>query len=399
MAKRKITIAELKELTRNKSYIPQSAGLKQGDKGDEVKRLQDYLTRFGYLQTPSEDLPRSGKSATGTPSEQLGNFGKGTRQALIRFQRFYGLKPSGELDRATLGLMSQPRCGNPDIRPTAGRGRQSKFVLEGRKWNKTALTYSFQEFTPDLSRTQVRSALAQAFGLWSAVTPLTFSEVTSGADIVVRFAAGNHGDGSDVAFDGPGGVLAHGYYPPPNSGSLAGDLHFDEAETWSASLPPSGIDLVSVAAHEIGHALGLDHSGVSSALMFAIYSGAHRKVEDDDICGIRALYGNTKGLIFKPCASISFNNVVVGDLKISVLTITNNTNGSVTVSLPSSTQGVFRWNGLSGSIPPGEVRKVNVQFRPTGTGTVSKTLQISNSTANNPHVIKVSGRAIGGQIP
>ncbi|MCX6630732.1 MAG: matrixin family metalloprotease, partial [Candidatus Solibacter sp.] len=130
------------------------------------------------------------------------------------------------------------------------------FVLQGNKWTKTALTYGFQNFTPDLTQAQIRGAIQQALAQWSAVTPLTFSEVpfASTPDMVIRFVAGDHGDGSP--FDGPSGVLAHGFYPPPNGGAIAGDLHFDEAETWTVNLPPSGFDLVAVALHEFGHTLG-----------------------------------------------------------------------------------------------------------------------------------------------
>ncbi|MEP7766321.1 matrixin family metalloprotease, partial [Sanguibacter sp. 26GB23] len=82
------------------------------------------------------------------------------------------------------------------------------------------------------------------------------------------FASGDHGDGS--SFDGVGSILAHGFYPPPGGGDLAGDLHFDEAETWTVALPvpAGGIDLVTVAAHEFGHCLGLAHSSDPAALMY-----------------------------------------------------------------------------------------------------------------------------------
>lgn len=179
--------------------------------------------------------------------------------------------------------MSRPRCGFPDT---------ADFTLQGSKWTRTALTYGFQNFSTDLTQAQVRTAISQALGVWSAVTPLTFTEIAFAAnpDIKISFVSGNHGDGSN--FDGPGGVLAHAFYPPPGGGELAGDAHFDEAETWSVNLPPSGIDLMTVAAHEFGHALGLAHSTTPGALMFAFYGGAHRNLEADDVAGIQALYGS-----------------------------------------------------------------------------------------------------------
>ena len=48
---------------------------------------------------------------------------------------------------------------------------------------------------------------------------------------------------------------------------------------------------MTVAAHEFGHSLGLDHSSVAGALMAPFYGGPYRKVVDDDIAGIRSLYG------------------------------------------------------------------------------------------------------------
>lgn len=281
--KKTVTLAELEEQTAGKPYVPQAAGLAEGDTGNDVKRLQSYLTTFGYLPSPSLERFGVERSAAAASAPRSGTFDEKTAEALRQFQAFNQLPVSGELDEATLALMRRPRCGFPDVTAAA-------FTLQGSKWNKTNLTYRFDSFSPDLTQAQIRTAVAQAFALWTAQTPLVITEVTSSAaDIIIRFVAGAHGDGNN--FDGPSGVLAHAFFPPPGGGSFAGDTHFDEAETWSVNLPASGIDLVTVAAHEFGHALGLAHSTVAGALMAPFYGGPHRNLEADDIAGIRALYG------------------------------------------------------------------------------------------------------------
>lgn len=63
----------------------------------------------------------------------------------------------------------------------------------------------------------------------------------------------------------------------------------------SLSRDPAGVwlnDLVQVAAHEIGHALGLWHSRDPTALMHpnATYTG-QRNVAQDDMWGVQRLYG------------------------------------------------------------------------------------------------------------
>jgi len=50
-------------------------------------------------------------------------------------------------------------------------------------------------------------------------------------------------------------------------------------------LPPTGTDLDTVALHEAGHTLGLDHSDDASSVMYAFYGGALRTLTDDDIGG------------------------------------------------------------------------------------------------------------------
>ncbi len=73
------------------------------------------------------------------------------------------------------------------------------------------------------------------FQSWAAVSPLSFTAVESSsrADIDIAFAAGDHSRLDpetrrfDEAFDGPGGTLAHAFFP-----RAGGNAHFDEDEPW-----------------------------------------------------------------------------------------------------------------------------------------------------------------------
>jgi hypothetical protein len=153
------------------------------------------------------------------------------------------------------------------------------------------LNYTFESFTPKLDQNAIRSEIGRALAEWARYTNLNFSE---GSDphgvrtIDVKFASGPHGDA--YPFDGPGGMLAHTYYPaPPNSEPIAGDMHLDADENWQIG---AGIDLYSVALHEAGHALGLGHMDNPDSVMYPYYR-ILTGLSVDDIAGIRALYGSS----------------------------------------------------------------------------------------------------------
>jgi len=254
-----------------------------------VGELQAYLSRFGWLRLPGQERVVAAHETL--PNAQPGHFDDATEAAVVDFQRFYRLPVTGRLNPETLALMRRPRCGVPD-KPAAFPGGPANFVAASTKWSNLRPGYMLSAGTADLSDASVYGALFNAYRSWCLVAQIAAHRVSSGADIDVRFATGDHGDGATNAFDGVGSILAHGFYPPPNGGDLAGDLHFDDAETWTRDLPPTGTDLDTVALHEAGHTLGLDHSDVASAVMYAFYGGARRTLtDDDDIAGIRSVYG------------------------------------------------------------------------------------------------------------
>jgi len=279
------------------------AGLEPGSSGDDVELLQNYLTRFGYLATPPSKEDGRKAELDLRPTAKLGEFDEATEEALRTFQRFAGLSITGKLDKATREKMQQPRCGNPDITPVSNATILSlvdpgvaEFVATGGRWPTRNLRYAFQETGADLPAPEVRQAIHQAFSTWAGWTGLSFREVpmASGPEIIIRFVAGNHGD--NFPFDGVSGILAHAFFPPvpPNSPQpIQGDTHFDEAETWTINVPTGAgqIDLTTVAIHEFGHALGLNHSSVVGSVMEPFYAGPRRVLHGDDIAGIISIYG------------------------------------------------------------------------------------------------------------
>lgn len=160
------------------------------------------------------------------------------------------------------------------------------------KWGKNDLTYVFLNGTNALPNQDENELVRQAFALWAEQVPLTFSEVSNAndADFLISWEVGNHGD-SDP-FDGIGGTLAHATFPNPYADRQV-EIHFDDDEPWINSTTQD-VDLLTVAAHEIGHTLGLDHSNDPDALMFPSYIGPRRFLGSDDIAGIQSLYGQNE---------------------------------------------------------------------------------------------------------
>ena len=202
--------------------------------------------------------------------------------------------------------------GLPSAQETANLGL-ANFAVRTR-WQKQDLTYFIANGTPDLDDAVVAGVVAEALDVWAAVVPLNFAEVDNAdaADMIVGFGTAAHCNLYEIAhtscpgeagqggeFDGPSGVLAHCYYPPGSGGPNAGDLHFDDEETWNNtnSASAAGIRLLDTAIHEIGHGLGLDHSENINAIMYPSYDPAvvKQQLAPDDIEGVQSLYGARDG--------------------------------------------------------------------------------------------------------
>nr|XP_046169698.1 matrix metalloproteinase-20-like [Oncorhynchus gorbuscha] len=204
-------------------------------------------------------------------------------EKIREMQGFFSLKQTGRLDLQTLSVMRKHRCGVPDM-------ENYSFYPDQIKWKNSTITYRIDQYTPDLTQEEVDTSFRLALKIWSDAAPLKFIKVNHDkADIILSFAKKSHGD--FFPFDGPKGVLAHAFAPGEDMG---GDVHFDEDEIWTMGNSKLGYNLFTVAAHELGHSLGLSHSKDPSSLMYPNYNyyiGAQYILPQDDALGIQALYG------------------------------------------------------------------------------------------------------------
>ncbi|XP_038075032.1 collagenase 3-like [Patiria miniata] len=274
-------------------YITQAAPTStllpgEGDAGPEnlvtpgqLRTGFNYLTKYGFLPKPNP--------VAGSLRSQA-EFYDGIRA----FQTFYGLPVTGALDGRTEALMAMPRCGLPDIMRDDDGSRKRRYVHTGATWDHQDLTYRMKNYSPDLTRSEIDEAIAGALKIWSDVIPLNFEKREMGpADIDISFARGLHHD--DYPFDGPGGTLAHAFFPGDD---LGGDAHFDDDEQFTVK-SYEGTNLLIVAAHEFGHSLGFGHSSDLTALMAPFYQGykPNYVLPYDDHVGAQHLYGARPGSV------------------------------------------------------------------------------------------------------
>jgi hypothetical protein len=250
-----------------------------------------------------------------------------------------------------------------------------------------------------------QAAVQKAAAIWENAAGINLVQV---ADDGTAIGSGPDQQGApdvgDIRFGAmpePGGELAFAFLPPPkNGGSAAADVFFNSNVNWGSS----GYDLTTVALHEIGHALGLDHSAATSADMYATYNSIKQSLSADDTTGVRSVYGaraagtNVNASHATPVALNGGGVATVSGVQVASaaeqdwysVVIPQGTNGSLTVTLQSA--------NLSSLAPKVTVYNAGVQGLAQASttsygGTASVTL--NGVAAGQTYYIRVTANASG----
>lgn len=207
----------------------------------------DYLFEYGYIDKDENSLH----------DESV------LRDAVLRFQRYFGLETTGYIDEATEELMSAKRCGEPDIEPASDFGDIAKSYAN--KFQESTIQYMIKPMYR-----HAEEIIREAFKFWQRETQFTFRQVKrlEDADIVVSFENPMHnrdfyarGRFTIVRCHPLGEALAHASYPQQDQ---IGVIHMNTRANWQIE------DFWRVAVHEIGHALGLPHVNDRRSIMFPV---------------------------------------------------------------------------------------------------------------------------------
>lgn len=141
---------------------------------------------------------------------------------------------------------------------------------------------------------QLRAELAAAFAMWERAADIRFEPVAdpARADILIGGQLAPRGRAfANVAF---------------RDADRGGTRRIEQAliclnqtQPWKIGFggDPSAYDLRYTIAHEIGHAIGLNHPGPSGQLMSFKYAESFRGLQAGDFDGAVALYGSRDGTV------------------------------------------------------------------------------------------------------
>lgn len=194
--------------------------------------------------------------------------------AVKKLEQFAGaqLDVDGLIDKSLVGFLVERCLGNPHFNRTNLKpNTTTRQHIEGK------IRYFVDGNLPDISGVDDPIDIVDtAFISWQKVAfiPVTEAGTKEGANFLI----------TTVSIDGNGNTLADATLGAgPGSGLL--EMRIDLSEEWDAN------KFEGTVCHEIGHALGLDHSSDRNDLMFPRYQPHIKTPQPNDIARIQRLWG------------------------------------------------------------------------------------------------------------
>ena len=171
--------------------------------------------------------------------------------------------------------------------------QSSRFATTGLVWDNATAT---QRYNPAGQPLSGQSALVATQSTWNNAgsqfrfvnggTTSTCLSLVPGCPGGQRFD-GESGVGWAALEDGTLGVTVY------NPSIDEADMGINTRYPWNLGCQElaTSYDLQTVILHENGHVLGLDHSSDTNAIMYPSYQQADCTLGQDDINGIRSIYG------------------------------------------------------------------------------------------------------------
>jgi len=149
--------------------------------------------------------------------------------------------------------------------------------------------------TKDLAKYKVILAFEKTFQTWQRFfSPIVFESTSdkSKAAIVLHFMSS---DDSALPFPFDEETLAYAFFPKKESFGQESDVFFNDDFQWTEMHKGENINLYKVAVHEVGHALGFEHSTHLRDIMYPTYQPDDSVIFSADTKrAIEKLYGDLK---------------------------------------------------------------------------------------------------------